>query len=97
MIDSWIVMAIYEVRLGSSHPEHQDMLVQMADTLEHLDRVSDDLFRRVSVRIDQSRARVQDIDRRVQAARAKIDKFTGSRKATRIFSSSRFPAKLRWA
>lgn len=84
-------MTVYEVPLVSSNLRPQEMILQMADTLDHLDRISNDIFNKVGSRIQESRLRIQKIHQRVEAAQNKIGTMTGSRKATRIFSSSRFP------
>jgi len=87
-------MAVYKVPLVSSNLHPQEMILQIADTLDHLDRVSNEIFSRASSRIQESRSRIQKINQRVEAAQIKISSMTGSRKATRIFSSSRFPGSL---
>lgn len=87
-------MAVYKVPLVSSNLHPQEMILQIADTLDHLDRVSNEIFSRTSSRIQESRSRIQKINQRVEAAQIKISSLTGSRKATRIFSSSRFPGSL---
>lgn len=87
-------MAVYDIPLVSSNLRPQEMIIQMADTLEFLDQVSNDVFTKVASKIQESRTRISSIRRRVEAAQAKIDGLKGSRKATRIFSSSRFPGNF---
>ncbi len=88
-------MAVYEVPLVSSNLRPQEMISQMADTLEFLDQVSNEIFSRVSLKIQESRSRINNIHKRVEIAQAKIDGLKGSRKATKIFSSSRFPGNFK--
>ena len=87
-------MSVYEIPLVSSNLRPQEMISQMADTLEFLDQVSSDIFARVTQQIQESRMRINGIHKRVQVAQAKIDGLKGSRKATKIFSSSRFPGNF---
>jgi WAS family protein 1 len=87
-------MAVYEIPLVSSNLRPQEMISQMADTLEFLDQVSSDIFARVTQQIQESRTRITNIHKRVEVAQAKIDGLKGSRKATKIFSSSRFPGSF---
>jgi WAS family protein 1 len=87
-------MAVYEIPLVSSNLRPNEMIIQMADTLEFLDQVSSDIFARVTQQIQESRTRISNIHKRVEVAQSKIDGLKGSRKATKIFSSSRFPGNL---
>jgi WAS family protein 1 len=59
-----------------------------ADNLEFLDRISGDIFSEVAQRIQESRTRINNIHERVEVAQSKLDGLKGSRKATKIFSSS---------
>lgn len=88
-------MVLYEVPLISANLSPQEMISQMVNTLEYLDRLSDDMFTRVSSRVRQSRDRINKIQGRVEAANAKINAIKSSKKATQIFSSSHFPASLK--
>lgn len=75
----------------SSNLRPQEMISQMADTLTFLDQVSTDIFARVTLQIQKSRARINNIHKRLDVAQAKVEGLKGSRKATKIFSNSRFP------
>jgi WAS family protein 1 len=59
-----------------------------ADNLEFLDRISGDIFSEVAQRIQESRTEISNIHKRVEVAQSKLDGLKGSRKATKIFSSS---------
>lgn len=88
-------MVLYEVPLVSANLQPQEMISQMVDTLEYLDQLSNDMFTRVSSRVRESRDRISHIKRRVEAANAKINAIKGSKKATKVFSGSNFPASLK--
>lgn len=87
-------MGVYEIPLVSSNLRPQEMITQMADTLEFLDQISNEIFARVTSRILESRTRINNIHQRVELAQAKINGLKGSRKATKVFSSSRFPGNF---
>ncbi|XP_057367712.1 WASH complex subunit 1-like [Daphnia carinata] len=87
-------MGVYEIPLVSSNLRPQEMITQMADTLEFLVQVSNEIFARVTSRIMESRTRINNIHQRVELAQSKIDGLKGSRKATKVFSSSRFPGNF---
>jgi WAS family protein 1 len=59
-----------------------------ADNLEFLDQISGDIFSEVAQRIQESRTRISNIHKRVEVAQSKLDGLKGSRKVTKIFSSS---------
>ena len=87
-------MEVYKVPLVSSNLHPHEMILQMADTMDYLDAVSNEIFSKIDARMRESRQRIQNISQRVDVAQHKIGLMSGSRKATRIFSSSRFPATL---
>ena len=84
-------MPVYNVPLVSSNLRPREMIIQMADTLDYLNEVTNDICSRINEKINHDRARIQNINQRVEIAQAKIDKNVGSRKAIKLFSSSRFP------
>jgi len=62
---------------------------QALDSLEHLDKVIDDAFRRVSARVVVERQKVDGIVKRVEACRSKVQMLSrdGEKKATTVFSA----------
>ena len=70
----------------------EESLYQLTDTLDHLERVANDVFSRISRRVAEHRDRLSAINNRVNLALARIEKVKGSTKATRVFSSSKYPA-----
>lgn len=87
-------MVVYEIPLVPSNLRPGEMISQMSDTLEFLDQISNDIFARVTSKIQESRTRISNIHQRVAVAQTKIDGLKGSRKATQVFSSSRFPGNF---
>lgn len=66
---------------------------QIVDALEYLDAVANDIFNRISCRVADSRDQLTTINNRINVAQAKIDKLrSSSSRATRVFSSPKYPA-----
>ena len=66
---------------------------QIVDALEYLEAVANDIFNRISSRVGENRDELISINNRINVAQAKIDKLRSSTtKATRVFSSPKYPA-----
>lgn len=65
---------------------------QVVDSLEYLDKVAEEIFSRIHSRVSSNQAQLQKINDRVNLAQAKIEKITGSKKATNVFASAKYPA-----
>ncbi|XP_017720109.1 PREDICTED: LOW QUALITY PROTEIN: WAS protein family homolog 1 [Rhinopithecus bieti] len=82
----------YAVPLIQPDLRREEAVQQMADALQYLQKVSGDIFSRISQRVEQSRSQVQAIGEKVSLAQAKIEKIKGSKKAIKVFSSAKYPA-----
>nr|XP_058937325.1 WASH complex subunit 1 isoform X4 [Kogia breviceps] len=71
----------YAVPLVQPDLRREEAVQQVADALQHLQKVSGDIFSRISQRVELSRSRLQAIGERVSLAQAKIAKVKGSKKA----------------
>ncbi|XP_035111335.1 WAS protein family homolog 2 isoform X2 [Callithrix jacchus] len=85
----------YAVPLIQPDLRREEAVQQMADALQYLQKVSGDIFSRISQRVEQSRSQVQAIGEKVSLAQAKIEKIKGSKKAIKVFSSAKYPAPER--
>ncbi|XP_069142361.1 WASH complex subunit 1-like [Argopecten irradians] len=65
---------------------------QIADSLDYLDKVANEIFQRINTRVNDNRSRLQKINDRLSLAQAKVDKIKGSNKATKVFAPSKYPA-----
>ncbi|UYV69737.1 hypothetical protein LAZ67_7000533 [Cordylochernes scorpioides] len=81
----------YQLHLVPPDLRPEEMYLQIADALEHLEAITEDIFARVSSRVENYRARVSNIADRARTAQAQIDKIRGSSKAIRVFSSYKYP------
>ncbi|NXS55267.1 WASH1 protein, partial [Brachypteracias leptosomus] len=85
----------YSVPLIQPDLRREEAVQQVADALQYLQKVSGDIFNRISRRVEASRAQLQAIGERVTLAQAKIEKIKGSKKAIKVFSSAKYPAPER--
>ena len=70
----------------------EETIKQIADSLEYLEKVATDVFSRISNRVEDNHSRLRAVNDRVNLAQAKIDTLKGSHKATKVFSSAKYPA-----
>uniref|UniRef100_K7GJA0 WASH complex subunit 1 n=1 Tax=Pelodiscus sinensis TaxID=13735 RepID=K7GJA0_PELSI len=82
----------YSVPLIQPDLRREEAIHQVADALQYLQKVSSDIFNRISQRVEASRTQLQAIGERVSLAQAKIETIKGSKKAIKVFSSAKYPA-----
>ena len=70
----------------------EDTILQIADVLQYLNKVTDDTFSRISKRVDDNHRRLAKVNDRVSLARAKVSKLQGSNKATKVFACAKYPS-----
>ncbi|XP_037700979.1 WASH complex subunit 1 isoform X2 [Choloepus didactylus] len=87
-----LVGQTYAVPLIQPDLRREEAIQQVADALQYLQKVSGDIFSRISQRVELSRSQLQAIGERVSLAQAKIEKIKGSKKAIKVFSSAKYPA-----
>lgn len=82
----------YSVPLVLPSLRREESINQIVDSLEYLEQVSKDIFTRISNRVAENKERLAAINHRADLAQARIDKIKGIKKATRVFSSAKYPA-----
>ncbi|KAL6045720.1 WAS protein [Balamuthia mandrillaris] len=65
---------------------------QLFDALETLEKTVDNVFTRISQRAAAERAKVEAVNRRLEAAKAKVQHIAGSTKAITVHSPAKYPA-----
>ncbi|XP_041349926.1 WASH complex subunit 1-like [Gigantopelta aegis] len=70
----------------------EETVNQIADGLDYLSKVADDIFSRINKRVAENKAQLQNINDRVNRANACVDKLKGSKKATKVFACAKYPA-----
>ena len=71
----------------------EETILQIADSLEHLEKVANEVFSRINQRVVDNRTKLQQVNDRVALAQARVDKLKGSNKATKVFASSKYPTE----
>ena len=82
----------YNVPIISQELRHEEFILQIADTLEYLEKVTEDVFKRITKRVNESQQKLDQINKRSDVAQAKINALKGSKKAIRVFSGAKYPA-----
>lgn len=82
----------YNVSILSPKLRHEEFILSVADTLSYLEKVSDDIFSRITKRTEEYCDQIKKINQRADLAQAKIEKLKGSKKAIQVFSSAKYPA-----
>eukprot|EP00051_Salpingoeca_urceolata_P032053 m.14101 g.14101 ORF g.14101 m.14101 type:complete len:503 (+) comp4728_c0_seq1:128-1636(+) len=83
---------VYEMPVVQPDLRTPESLHQLFNALEHLDSVVNGVFSNISGRVEQYRKRLVDVNNRINVADAKVQKVVGSRNATQVFSSAKYPA-----
>ena len=88
-----MAVQVYNVPVILPDLRREESYQQIVDALEYLDAVANDIFNRISCRVADSRDQLTSINNRINVAQAKIDKLrSSSSRATRVFSSPKYPA-----
>lgn len=83
---------VYTVPIIQSDLRREEAIHQISDALQYLQKISNDIFNRVSQNVESNQTRLRSISDRINLAQAKITKIKGSKKATKVFSSAKYPA-----
>ena len=83
----------YSVPVVPPDLRREETIRQICDALDYLDQISNDIFTRISSRVAENHSRLQAVNDRIHLAQARIDTLKGSNKATRVFSSAKYPAQ----
>ncbi|KAL4659539.1 hypothetical protein GN956_G2711 [Arapaima gigas] len=83
---------VYSVPLIQPDLRREEAIHQIADALQYLEKISTDIFSRVSQSVEKNRSHLQEVTDRIKLAQARVDKIKGSKKAIKVFSSAKYPA-----
>ncbi|XP_044257228.1 WASH complex subunit 1 [Tribolium madens] len=83
---------VYKVPVIPQNLNKQETIVQVAEVLNHLTNVTDDILKHINNRIESSSKKLSNISERVDKVKMKINKLNGAKKATQVFSSCKYPA-----
>ncbi|KAG5880801.1 hypothetical protein JTB14_030819 [Gonioctena quinquepunctata] len=82
----------YSVPIVPQNLYKNETIVQIADVLEHLTNITDTIFSHINKRLESSTEKLSNISHRVDIVNKKINTLKGAKKATQVFSSSKYPA-----
>lgn len=82
---------------GSVPIIHQDLrqeetIVQITLALDYLDQVSTSIFQHIKMTVGKQKARLNKLQERSNIVQEKVNKLAGTNKATKVFSSAKYPA-----
>lgn len=83
---------VYKVPVIPQNLSKQETIVQVAEVLNHLTNVTEDILKHINKRVESSRSKISNISERVEKVKMKINKLNGAKKATQVFSSCKYPA-----
>jgi len=72
----------------------EESIIQIASTLEFLDKTYNELFNRIGASIESARTKIKSFDSRIKLIDLKISKIKGSTKAIQICSSAKYPVSI---
>ena len=82
------------VHLVSPDLSHQETILQIINALDHLDKVTDEVFSRIEGKIQESQNQLNSLNQRIDVAESKVKSLSGSKKAICIYSSAKYPEEL---
>lgn len=85
---------IYKVNLIPSDLSTEETILQIADTLDNLSGVVEDVFARLISRINRNVEKTTKLNERIEISRNKVEKLTGMQKAIKVFSGAKYPASI---
>ena len=83
---------VYNIPIIQPDLRREETIHQIADTLEYLEKIANDVFDRIEKRVTENQTRLTEVNKRLDVAQARVDKIKNSHKAIRVFSSAKYPA-----
>lgn len=77
-------MQSYEFHLIPPDLRREEAILQIADSLDYLKKVTDSIYKRIQDRVAEYSNRLQAVQKRADVAQKKINKIKGSSKATKV-------------
>ena len=75
---------MYSLGVIQQDLRQEETIVQIAEALDYLDEVVKDIFTRVEERVERNKAKLEELHERANIAKMKVEKLTGSNKATKV-------------
>lgn len=74
----------YDLNLISTDLRHEELVHQIAESLDYLQGVMNDVFSKAEDRVKVNRDRLAQVQHRAKVAQAKVDHLKGRKKATQV-------------
>ena len=85
------MQSVYKVPVLPQNLRKEETIVQIAESLNYLQEVSNDIFMKVNNRIKENEECLLEITNRIKETSNKISKISGAKKAIQVFSNSKYP------
>ncbi|KAJ8980575.1 hypothetical protein NQ317_018702 [Molorchus minor] len=82
----------YKVPIIPENLSKHETIVQIAEVLDHLTNITEGIFYQVQKRLESNKNKLSDISSRAESVQRKVNNLKGAKKATQVFSSSKYPA-----
>jgi len=69
-------MSAATIQLVSPELSHQETILQIVDALDHLDKITEEVFANIQSKIDENAAKLANFDQRVDIADKKSKNFS---------------------
>ncbi|UJR13238.1 hypothetical protein I4U23_000260 [Adineta vaga] len=83
----------YTIPIIAGDLRRAEFIQQLADTCEYMDSVSYDIFYRITQRLNLYRAKLNQMEERIQNANVHIGQIKDLKNATQSYSNSRYPVQ----
>lgn len=83
---------IYDVPVVPNNLRHKETIIQIADALDYLNKVFEDILLRVNTRIIEKQNHVSGLKDRISTVNQKMQRLTQTKKATQVFSNTKYPS-----
>ncbi|CAH3997687.1 WASH complex subunit 1 isoform X1 [Pieris brassicae] len=84
----------YKINLIPNDLSVEETILQIADALDNLNGIVDDVFTRISTKINKNMNKTMELQTRIVTSKTKVDKLAGMQKAIKVFSSAKYPASI---
>ncbi|XP_044752257.1 WASH complex subunit 1-like [Coccinella septempunctata] len=85
-------MTKYSVNLIPPNLRKNETIIQIADSLDHLSKVLDDVMLHIEKRVDNYNNKLEKVSNRLHNVESKIGQLKHTKNAIQVFSSSKHPA-----
>lgn len=82
---------LYKVPVVPNNLRHKETIIQIADALGYMNQVFDDILVRINKSLVDKQTKVSSLQARISTVHEKVVKLAQTKKATQVFSNSKYP------